>query len=334
MAEQLSLQLEIQEVPVADEVSAITAITRPILFGFLHGLKGEVVKEAGGPDKIKLFMLARVRRPGDGDIGVCFEYAVHDALRNRNPMVVERVADALRMCKVPGNDVSSILFGAEKSGALALIDTAKECLTENSMLLYGAQGRPAKLLGYIEKFAAAFRRIDAREQLPQSLSGLWKADLFTGCRDSDRWVGTTLKINRDLLEGARGLRVGIVPTHEGKSDAVVLDEHRNLVVCPLPYDRSFMQVFYQAWEVVVQFLNADARVPKEHFLPRPASRQVARYLEERREFSVTQVIEALGPLSQGNLLRTKESVAHLVETQEARTETTTSLLAPIPRPTK
>lgn len=188
MAEQLSLQLEIQEVPVADEVSAITAVTRPILAGFLHGLKGEVLREVGGHDKMKLFMLARARRPGDGDIGVCFEYAVHDALRNGNPMVVDRVADALRMCNVRGSQVSSILFGAEKSGALALIDTAKEALTPNSTLLYGAQGRPAKLLGYIEKFAAAFRRADARKQLPQSLSGLWKADLFTGCRDTDYWV--------------------------------------------------------------------------------------------------------------------------------------------------
>lgn len=215
MPEQLSLQLEIQEVPVADEVSAITAVTRPILLGFLHGLKGEVLKEVGGPDGIKLFMLPRARRPGDGDVGVCFEYAVHDALRRGNPMVVERVADALRRCKVPGSAVSSILFGAEKSGALALIDTAKEFLTPNSTLLYGVQGRPAKLLGYIEKFAAAFRKPAVREQLPQSLSGLWKADLFTGCRDSDYWVGTTLKINRDALEGARGLRIGIVPTHQG-----------------------------------------------------------------------------------------------------------------------
>jgi hypothetical protein len=39
-------------------------------------------------------MLPRLRRPGDGDIGICFEYAVHDALNQRNPMVVERVAEA------------------------------------------------------------------------------------------------------------------------------------------------------------------------------------------------------------------------------------------------
>jgi hypothetical protein len=125
--------------------------------------------------------------------------------------------------------------------------------------------------------------------------------------------------------------VGIVPTHQGESDAVELDSGRTLVVCPLPYDRSFMQVFYQAWEVVVQFLNADARVPREPFLPRPASRQVARYLEDRRDFAVQDVIDALAPLSQPQLLRTQAGMADQVETRAERTETTSALLAPIPR---
>lgn len=73
MSEQLKLQLEFQENPVADEVSAITAVTRPILQGILQGLKKEVVEESAGVDGVKLFMLPRLRRAGDGDTGVCFE---------------------------------------------------------------------------------------------------------------------------------------------------------------------------------------------------------------------------------------------------------------------
>ncbi len=181
--------------------------------------------------------------------------------------------------------------------------------------------------------AAAFRKPDARVALPQSISGLWKADLFTGYRDTDRWIGTTLKINRDHLEGAKGLRIGIVPAHQGESDAVTKDDGKNLVVCPLPYDRSFMQVFYQAWEVVVQFLAADAQLPREANLPRPPSRQVARYLEDRRVFSVVQVIEALEPLAQPELLRTEEAAATVVQTAAKTAETTTALMAPMPRQT-
>ena len=328
--QQLELQLEFQENPVIDEVSAITAIVRPILAGILYSLKEQVIREAGGQNDVKLFKLPRLRRPGDGDIGICFEYAVHDAIRKKNPLIMERVEDALHQCNLFGREMASILFGAEKNGALNLIETASELLTDESILLYGTKGRPAKLKAHIRSVAAAFRRPIMRTFLPQSISGLWKADLFTGNSDTDRWIGTTLKINRNQLEGAKGLRLGIVPASEGESDAIVKDDQKNLVICPLPYDRSFMQAFYQAWEVVVQFLSADAKLPNEASLPRPPSRQVARYLEDRREFPVREVIAALDPLSQAHLLRTQQEAADLVETAKTRTVTTSSVLAPIP----
>lgn len=334
MEEAVQLRLEFQEASVADEVSAITAVVRPVLAGTLYALKHEVVAEAGGYEGVKLFMLPRLRRAGDGDIGICFEYAVHDALNRKNPMILERVHDALRLCNVPGDDISSILFGAEKAGALNLIDTAKNLLTTESLLLYGTKGRPVKLKKHVESVASAFRKPAARDFLPHSISGLWKADLFTGHADADRWIGTTLKINRDHLEGARGLRLGIVPAHEGESDAIERDDGKNLVVCPLPYDRSFMQVFYQAWEVIVQFLASDARLPKEASLPRPPSRQVCRYLEDRRDFPVVDVIAALEPLAQPGLLKTQEGMANLLETRKQHTETTSAVLAPMPRQTR
>jgi len=330
-SEQLPLHLEFQENWVIDEVSAVTAIVRPILNGVLYSLKDQVIQEAGGHEKVKLFMLARLRRPGDGDIGICFEYAVHDAIRKSNPLIMERIEDAFHQCKLFGHKMSSILFGAEKNGALTLLETAEELLTDDSVLLYGTKGRPAKLKAHIRAVAAAFRKPFVRNFLPQSISGLWKADLFTGNSDTDKWIGTTLKINRNLLEGARGLRLGIIPASEGESDAIMKDESKNLVVCPLPYDRSFMQAFYQAWEVVVQFLSADAKVPAEAYLPRPPSRQVARYLADRREFPVIEVIKALEPLAQPHLLQTKKKLIELVETAKKSTETTSAVLAPIPK---
>ncbi len=119
--------------------------------------------------------------------------------------------------------------------------------------------------------AAAFRRKGVGSGLPQSISGLWRADLFLGSPEADRWVGTTVKINRAHLEGDRGLRVAVVPASEGKSVKIYKDEGRDLVVCPLPYDGSFVETFYKAWGVVSQFLAADARVPKEVALSRPPS---------------------------------------------------------------
>jgi len=330
MGTTVQLNLELQRSAVADEVSAITAIVRPILRGILTSLKGEVVLEAGGLDNLKLFMLARLRRPGDGDVGICFEYAVHDALTRREPVVTDRIADALRRCNVPGTSVASLLFGAEKSGTKALIATARSALTDESVLLYGQRGRPAKLKNYMGTLATAFRSEQVRASLPQRISALWKADLFAGCTDSDKWVGTTLKVNKSQLQAGNGLRVGIVPASQGGRDALYRDDRLNLVVCPLPYDESFMQMFYEAWEVVVHFLAADAKLPKEVALPRPAARQVARYLEDRRDFPVLDVIDALEALAQPELLETTTTEAGVITTSRGTEVTTASLLAPIP----
>jgi hypothetical protein len=232
-------------------------------------------------------------------------------------------------CRVPGSHPASILFGAEKAGSQQLIDTARELLTNDSSLLYGTRGRPVKLKRHIDRIAAAFRRPSARIALPYSIQGLWKADLFLGNSDSDRWVGTSVKIAPTQLEPARGLRIGIVPSREGASDAVRKDERRNLVVCPLPHDGSFMEVFYQAWGIVQQVIAADAQLPKEVALPRPAERQVARYLVDRRDFPVLDIIEVLQPLAQPELLTTEETSADLVLTRLAEVETG-AVLAPKP----
>jgi hypothetical protein len=308
----VQIRSEEQLNPVADEVSAITAVVRPILTGILYSLKGDVVAEAGGRDGVKLKMLPRLRRAGDGDTGICFEYAVHDAVRRKEADVTERVYDALYLCKVPGQDVGSILFGAEKAGSQQLIDTAANLLTNESSLLSGSRGRPVKLKRHLTSAAAAFRKKGVGGGLPQSISGLWRADLFLGSVETDYWVGTTVKINPSALQGDRGLRVGVVPASQGKSDRIVKDDRRNLVVCPLPYDGSFVETFYLAWEVVTAFLAADAQVPKEVALPRPAARTVARYLADRREFPVVDVIEALNSLAQPELLRTETEPAGIV----------------------
>jgi len=327
----MEIRTEQQLHAVADEVSAITAVVRPILSGVLLSLKADVVSEVGGREGVKLKMLPRLRRPGDGDTGICFEYAAHDAIRRQEQRVVERVNEALIRCNVPGQDVGSILFGAEKQGSQQLINTAAALLTEESRLLSGYRGQPVKLRRHLSAAAAAFRKKGVSTNLPQSISGLWRADLFLGSRLADRWVGTTVKINRADLKGGPGLRVAVVPANEGRSDAIYKDEQRNLVICPLPYDGSFVETFYKAWEVVAQFLAADAQVPKEVALSRPPARTVARYLAERREFPVVDVIEALGPLAQPELLVTEPSNADIVLSGgSSATVETTSMLAPTP----
>jgi hypothetical protein len=328
---EIKIRKEKQINAVGDEVSALIAVVRPILQGLLFAIKQEVVAEVGGVANVKLMMLPRMYRAGDGDIGICFEYAVHDAIKRGEAAVVEKVNDAMRKhCKVKGNDTSSILFGAEKSGALQLIDTAKGLLTDDSRLLTGAQAQPVKLRRYINMLAAAFRRPTTRPFLPASISGAWKADLFLGMRDTDRWIGTTVKINATQLEGATGIRIGIVPSREGKSDKIIVDYSKNLVICPLPYDASFMELFYSAWVIVQQFIAADAQIPKEAALPVTSQRMVARLLAERRAFPIVDVIEALGPLAQPELLVTDTSNRPVEPSRDAAASVE-SLIAPVSR---
>lgn len=312
---------------VSDEVLALTAVVRPILKGVLYSIKKDIIKEARGYRNCKLKLLPRLRRESDGDCGVCFEYAVHEAMLDGDARVIERIVDAAQMSNVPGTDPASILFGIEKTGSLQIIRTAHDTLTDDSRLLYGTKGQPAKLRRHISTLTGAFRNARTKPALPHSIRGLWKADLFVGFKDTDRWVGTTVKINPTHLEGAPGLRIGIVPARQGASDAVRRDENKNLIICPLHHDGDFMQVFYEGWRIVQAFLEADAKVPKEVLLPSPAHREVARILAERREFPVIDVIDAIAAFAQPELLDTEDSE---VEMQVLSGQSTTdTVVAPI-----
>lgn len=271
-------------------------------------------------------MLPRLYRAGDGDCGVCFEYAVHEAMNAKDPKVLERINDAVKLCNVPGINPKSILFGLEKSGTQQLIDTADKILTDESRLLAGIRGQPAKLKRHLSAIAGAFKNRNTRNSLPSSIKGLWKADLFVGFSDTDRWVATSVKINPAQLEGAAGLRIGIVPNRHGRNDRVRREDGKNLVICPLNHDGDFMQTFYEGWRIVQAFISADAKIPKEVVLPRPVDREIARILEERREYPVVDVVEAISVFGQPELLVTNEKA---VELQQMKGEAATDLvLAP------
>jgi len=325
----MKLLIESQANPVGSEVLARISIVRPILSALLVGVKQKVLDELGGIQKMKTFMLPRAYREGCGDVGFCFEWAIHDAIRRGEPAVMERLADASRRCNLRGDKFHSILFGVEKSGKTRIIDTANDLLTDDSRILSGAQSQPPKLKGYMNMLAAAFTRPETRAALPFSINGLWKADLFFGTTDADRWLGTTLKINPRQLEGARGLRIGIVPASQGDSDKIYEDRGKNLIVCPIPYDGSFMELFYTGWRIVQQFIQADAKVPAAVALPAPADRQVARELEMRRDFPVIDVIAALEAQSQVDLLNSKEKNVDSATEREANNMLNDLLLAPV-----
>jgi hypothetical protein len=88
-------------------------------------------------------------------------------------------------------------------------------------------------------------------------------------------VGTSVKIKRSRLEAAPGLRIAIVPDQAGHSDAIYRDEAKNLVVCPIPHDQSFMEVFYEGWRLVQSLCASDFKMPPPAAVPSPLLREVA-----------------------------------------------------------
>ena len=195
----------------------------------------------------------------------------------------------------------------------------------------GYRGRPVKLKKQLNTLAAAFRRQSTRLNLPQSIRGLWKADLFLGSTTPDHWVGTSVKINPARLEGARGLRIAIVPSQAGRSDSVVRDDAKNLIICPLPHDASFMQVFYEGWRIVQALCATDFRLPREVLLPNPAHREVARMYVERRDFPVVEVLDALQVFEQPQLLVTSAETVSSELFNTVDVPGTSTMLSPFPR---
>lgn len=261
----------------------------PILFGLLVGLKSEVVESCGGMDKILLRELARNYREGDGDCGICFEYAVHSAIRNNNPLVIERIQSALSMCGIEGKNTTSILLGFEKSKILQINNELLNTLTEKSILLSGPYGEKIKIKEYLEQIQKSFRCSTARKNLPVSLTGIWKADLFIGNTDTDMWVAASVKINPLALRFERGLAIGIVSSRWEQERPCQIKN--GMIVCPLLFENNFMQFFYSAWKIVYFFLKNDAKIPHERNLTSIEELRVARYLEQKRAVPVLELID-------------------------------------------
>lgn len=288
---------------VNSEYEALFSVIHPILTGLALSLKQSVVNEIGGYENMSLGLFTRLYEPGDGDCGICFEYAVHEAIVNKNPDVLNRIDSALsKFCKIKGDTPSSILFGAEKSGHLHFIESVKDHLTDNSQLLTGDRGKPIKLKKHIDGVVSAFKKQQDRAKLPNSINGLWKADLFVGNTLVDNWVGTTVKINASQLESARGLRLGIVPCRQGKNDKIIKHETKNLIICPVPYDKSFMEIFLEGWNIVKQFILAHGEMPTEVNLPSSLDRLVCKELVSRCKFPILEVVEVLKGMGQPHLM--------------------------------
>ncbi|MGW4273875.1 hypothetical protein ACWEGQ_16260 [Streptomyces seoulensis] len=301
-----------QREEVSDAVMAKFAMVAPVIEATLHSVAMDRIDRLGGYPSWTLHDLAREFREGFGDAGICFELAVHEAIAGRNALIWPLASEVLEdFCGISGG-ADSILFGPEKEGRIPILESVQDALTDDSRVYVGNRGQPPKLKRYIPQIFRAFHRNEERNNLPRSINGLWKADLFIGNPSVDRWVGTTVKVKPGALESAQGLRVGIYPK-VNTADVPRVDDRLNLIRLPLPYDSAFMELFYKSFNLMRAFLRSDARVPPPVDLPDAEDRFIVRELEIRREFPILDVLNAIRNMSQWTLLDS-ESIESLSPT--------------------
>ncbi len=299
------LSLEIQSDEVGEAVRARFTMTASMLRAMLYSSQREMIAALGGPNQITLEQLARIYQEGTGDFGICFEYALHDSIRARHTSIYPIVEEVLQsFCKIKGAP-ESILFGIEKNGSLNVVETAQNSLTDDARVLAGKVGKPPFLRHRVAGLERAFRSVKHRDRLPQSISGLWQADLFLGSPTAEQWVGTTLKVNREDLKPAPGLRVGIFPSNT--KEGPMKDENKNLIICPLPYRSDFMILFGASFQIAKQLMHAKAAMPKAPALVYEDDLTVAEWLSSRRKYPVMAILEALHPLMQPGLIKSESS---------------------------
>ena len=297
----MKYSIQLQKNPIEESVRARYAMIIPILRGMLYSTKADVVKECGGFDKITFEVFSRIYNEHPGDYGICFEYAVHAAIRSRDKNIHPYVSNVLNdYCRIK-DSAESILFAIEKSGQSYVMESNSGLINRESRILVGSTGQPAKLQKHMSNIVKAFRNPKHAEKLPLSIRGIWKADLFIGGPHTHQWVGTTLKVRKEDLESASGLRIAMYPEPSNR-ESPKLDEERNLVLCPLPYGGEFMQLFGASFQILKQIIHSRGVQPSRVQLVYEDDQIVAKWLVDRKQFPVLEIIQALEPIQQKDLI--------------------------------
>jgi hypothetical protein len=138
-------------------------------------------------------------------------------------------------------------------------------------------------------------------------------------------------VNPSPVPAAKAPRIAIMPTMPGHSDAIELDEQKNVVTCPVPYDGSFIQVFNEGWRIVQALCASDFEMPGPSEIPSPLHREVARVFVERREFPIGDVLEAIRMFAQPGLLTSSTGVVSNVPFGTTALPATSVMITPIAR---
>jgi hypothetical protein len=116
-----------QDAPIDEYGRALYAVARSVVRALLDSLSNDDLTdlncEVGDVTMRQLAKVVRIERDkgmkGDG-----FEWAVHEAILGKEPLVLDPIADAIRKASrfVSGADPTSLLFGYERAKYLGFLD--------------------------------------------------------------------------------------------------------------------------------------------------------------------------------------------------------------------
>lgn len=298
-----------QNAPLDEYGRGLYAVSRSVLRALIDSLTREDLTDLNTPlDRVKMRQLAKVARlerdkgmKGDG-----FEWSVHEAILGGEPSVLEPISHALRKASsklVKDAAPTSLLFGHERAKYLGFLDAVVTDAGKESFLLPEGSGRPFHFGPWVSKAAAG---ASSEPVLGDRIKKIWKTDLFLSAQGDARFLAATVKSNFGLLEGGRGLRVGIVPesTHVSNHSGVRYDQKLGLWVVTLADPNGFMGLFADAYHAVGRAMCTLGKLPLPPYYVKPTAKaqRVQEQLEKYPDALVTEIEDALNDAAQQDLV--------------------------------
>lgn len=303
-----------QNAPIDEYGRALYAVARSVLRALIDSLSPEDLTDLNTPIKdVRMRQLAKVVRleRDKGMRGDGFEWAVHEAIMGLEPRVIGPVQHAIRKASrfVRDADPTSLMFGYERAKYLGFLDAVIDQAGTDAYLLPEGSGRPFKFGPWV---AQAARGKEVEPELPSRIKQIWKTDLFLSIQDDPRYFAATIKSNLGLLEGGRGLRIGIVPEHPNTQSrpGVSYSQQHGLWVVTLDDPNGFMGLFndgYRAVAGAICTLGKQA-MPSYYLRPSAKGQGVQQQLEKYPDATALEIEDALNEAAQQDLVSASEKL--------------------------
>lgn len=301
-----------QNAPVEEYGRALYAVARSVIRAHLDALSSEDLTDLNTPlELVRMRQLAKVARI-DRDFGMRgdgFEWAIHEAVLGQEPRVMDPLAHALSKASQFMKNVAptSLMFGQERARYLGFLDAVVDEAGTDAFLLPEGSGRPFRFGPWVQ--TAAQGKV-AEFYLPERIRSIWKTDLFVSGEGNPRFLAATVKSNVDLLEGGKGLRLGIVPESANSPSGVRYSNKHKLWLVSLADPNGFMGLFNDAYMAVGRAICQLGKQPAPPYYTKPSAKaqRVQQQLTKYPDAPVVEIEHALDEAAQQQLVSTSSQL--------------------------